>query len=155
MKYPEIKNWKLREAIEYIYIVGCTASSFIKSKFQELNIPEKYNEHFHRGETFIDWEKMPRYYKFFFDVEDGEEIIKEYLKQSNITLSKTLYITYLQEEVVVNIPVPVFFSDWEGFIRSTLYNAIIFSEDYSLIMEISRDYYLHSNFEIMPDSKVV
>ena len=148
MNTTELKNWKLKEVLESIEVIEWGASSFIENKLLELGISPQYNDHFHRGETFVAWSKMPEYHKFFFDKEGWEDRIKRWFEKSKLGEVKHVIITYLQEEVVIKVPTDIFFADWEGFVRSTLYNGLFLSGDYKLIMEVSRDYFLHSNFKI-------
>lgn len=156
MKYLEIKNWKLREVIDDIVIISPDSIKKRNELLDELKLPQSEDlTGMNRAETNIDWFRMPQYYKFFFDKEDWEDTIQEWLKASKLSEVEKILITYGWEEPMIKVPTKLFFEDWEGFFRSTLWETIIFSEDYNLIMEVSRDYYLHSNFEIKPDSKVV
>lgn len=143
-----VKNWKLKEVSEHITILNDSISSFIQEKFQKFGIPQRYNEGFDRSETYIDWDKISEHHTFFFDYEDSEEPIKKLFENSDLAGYEYLIITYDQDELVVRVPFSIFLDDWEGFIRSTLYNALIFSEDFKLVLEVSRDYYFHSNFKI-------
>jgi len=155
MKHPHIKNWKLREIIKDVEIIAEDSIEERNELLVELNLPEPATfTGLNREETNIDWSKMPSYYKFFFDKKGWEEKIEKWLEQSVLTKSDRIIITYGWKEPMVSIPTKLFIADWEGFIKSTLWETIIFSTDYKLIMEVSRDYYLHSNFEIMPNSKV-
>jgi hypothetical protein len=148
MKKKPFHNWKLKEAKNHISLFNEDAICFIDKKFEELNIKTTEHNHFFRGETIIDWKCISGYYKLFFDLEGEEEKIMNLLKKSKIGRSKNIYIAYLQDNIVVRTPFNVFVKDWEGFVRSTLYNGIIFSENFEFIIEITRDYYFHSNFGI-------
>lgn len=148
MKLIEIKNWKLKEVQDNLELVASDSITYLEDKLKKLGIKQQDNKHFHRRETYIDWDEMPNYYKFFFDNEGWEEKVKQLLLASQISSTKRLIITYGKNEPVVKIPVKVFLEDWEGFFASTQWQTLIFSEDFKLIMEVSRDYYLHSNFSI-------
>lgn len=148
---PDIKNWKLREVIEHVKVVDNNSAEFKYDILRKLKVPLSYeNTGLNRKETEIEWGKMSQYYKFFFDKVGIENKILNCLLKSELSKYDSLIITYGWKEPVVMIPTLIFIEDWEGFIRSTFYQTLIFSEDYKLIMEISRDYYLHSNFEIWP-----
>jgi len=156
MKYPEIKNWKLREVIGDVEIIAEDSIERRNELLEKLKLPKPDTFiGLNRAETNIDWLKMPQYYKFFFDKEGWEQRIKEWFEQSRLSETEKIIITYGWKEPMIKLPTKIFFEDWEGFFQSTKYETVIFNEDYSLVMEVSRDYYLHSNFEIMPDSKVV
>jgi len=147
-----IKNWKLVEVLDEVTVVA--EDSVVKSNelLAELKLPlPDSSVGINRAETNIDWNKMPKYHKFFFDLEGWEERIKEWFEKSDLAMSQSIIITYGWEEPMVKVPVKLFLEDWEGFIRSTIWETIIFSEDYKLILEVSRDYNFHSNFQIQPD----
>lgn len=143
-----IENWKLKEVFEQVTILDDSASSFTQDKLQQFGFPEKYNEGLDRSETHIDWDKISEHHAFFFDYEDSEDPIKKLFENSDLAGYEYLIITYDQDELVVKVPFSIFLDDWEGFVRSTLYNALIFSDDFKLVLEVSRDYYFHSNFKI-------
>lgn len=150
----EFNNWKLKEVKDFVEIVA--EESIVQRDIivNELNLPVNKDKDsgLYRSDTFINWYRMPRYYKFFFDTEGWEKKIEKWFRESELGRTEKIIVTYGWEEPMVKIPTKLFFEDWEGFIRSTLWETIIFSEDFKLIMEVSRDYYLHSNFEIAPNS---
>ena len=149
MNHRELKNWKLKEVAEQVEIIATDSIVRRNELLIELNLPRSNDlTGMNRAETSIDWLKMPEYHKFFFDKDEWEERIKEWLKESKLGSTQKLIITYGWKEPMVKVPTKLFIEDWEGFFRSTLWETIIFSEDYKLIMEVSRDYYLHSNFKI-------
>lgn len=151
----EFKNWKLKEVANYIEVVAYDSIEHKKQLLTDLKLPLTENIGANRSETDIDWAKMPQYYKFFFDREGWEERIRLWLEKSKLAIADSVIVSYGWKEPMVKVPIDLFIEDWEGFIRSTLWETVIFSENWSLIMEVSRDYYLHSNFEIMPDTRVV
>jgi hypothetical protein len=149
---PNIKNWKLKEVIDSVNIVDENSSIFKESIIKKLNLPVSIEFIMSTiSNTELDWNKISNYYKFYFDRAGWEKRIGDAFKISELKKSQHLIITYGWEEPTVMIPTELFFDDWEGFIASTHYESLIFSEDYKLIMEISRDYYLHSNFEILKE----
>ncbi|TNE56280.1 MAG: hypothetical protein EP338_00105 [Bacteroidetes bacterium] len=149
-----IKNWKLVEVIDSIEIMEQTSDEFISSVLKKNDLPPKYNEIMNRSESFADWSLLNGYYKFFYDYEGKEEIIKRQFSKSAFAKSQHLFITYLQDDLVIQVPTRLFIEDWEGFARSMIHNGIIVNEELNLVAEVTRDYYLHSNFEIMPESLV-
>jgi hypothetical protein len=156
MNNLEFENWKLKEIAQDIEVIALDSIQYKKKLLADLALPlSENNNEINRSETDINWLKFPQYYKFFFDKEGWENRIQEWFKTSKLSEVEKILITYGWEEPMIKVPTKLFLEDWEGFLRSTLWETIIFSEDFSLIMEVSRDYYLHSNFEIMPNSKVV
>lgn len=147
----EIKNWKLKELSDSVDVIENDSIEFIEKTLEKLQIPKKYNQYLNRAETYIDWDSIPKHYTFFFDYEGWEERVKIWLENSLIGKQPKLIITYGNSEPVVKIPTSFFLEDWEGFFASTKWQTLIFSEDFKLIMEVSRDYYLHSNFIIKND----
>lgn len=141
-------NWKLAEISEHVEIVSEAPGDFKNQLFVDFKIPtpDFFND-LDRSSTEIDWQRMPQYFKFCFDFYP-EEDVKIMFLESDIVNSPNILVLYGQEKMFVKLPTQLFINDWEGFIRSTGFETLIFSEDFRLVMEISRDYYLHSNFEI-------
>lgn len=155
MEPSNIRNWKILEAINEIEVIDHDPFNYIMRRLRSMKAPLRNNESYHRGETFVDWNRVDPYFKFFFDREGWEDLIQAFLSKSKLAESDNVELTYLHDKLVIKIPVHTFIDDWEGFIRSTLYNGLIFLNDQNCFVEFSRDYYLHSNFEIMPNSKVI
>ena len=151
-----MENWKLKEINGQYSVIDNNSISYRNNLLEKLNIPicDGNEAGLHRSDTLIDWYRMPIYYKFFFDNQNLEEKIQRSLKSSMLLEKDNLIITYGWEEPAILVPTLLFFEDWEGFIRSALWETIIFSEDKDIIMEVSRDYFLHSNFETISDSKI-
>lgn len=141
------KNWKLEEIEGSYKVINDNAMDFISNTLLKINYPIKINPHISRSESFVDWGKISLHNNFFFDYV-GNEDVKDFLKKSYLGSYNEIIITYCQENIVVSIKSDVFFEEWEEIFASTFYNALFFSPDYRLIMEITRDYYLHSNFKI-------
>ncbi|WP_299676375.1 hypothetical protein [uncultured Dokdonia sp.] len=148
MNKEDIKNWKLVEHIEDVDIIDSDSNSYFKSLAKKLDIPLTNFKDVNRENTNIDWQKMSNHFKFFFDNEGEENEIEIALKKSNLSQKKKIIILYGTKEAAITIPVSIFISEWEDFIASTQWETLIFSDDYELIIEISRDYFMHSNFKI-------
>lgn len=153
MKKEEIKNWKLKEIIDQVEIFHPDSDTFWKEILNRLRIPIAINESINRSNTMIDWKIFQPHYSFFFDSEGKEESIKEKLLQSYLSKYDKVIIVYPMSEPVVTVEMNVFINDWEDIFASTRWEALLFSPDFKLVMEISHDYYLHSNFEIMSETK--
>lgn len=148
LKKEDIKNWKLVEVIDDIVIIDEVSQDYVKRVLDELKVPTTNHVSTNRKFTEIDWRKMGDYFKFFFDNEGEEKLNEKAFRNSILSKKKNLIITYGWNEPPIKISTQKFIEDWEDFIISVKYETIIFSDDFELIMEVSRDYNLHSNFKI-------
>lgn len=152
MKYSNnhiIKNWKLKEVIDRIDVAHEDSIKYRDDLLKKNNIPTTENlTGIHRSESIVDWNEIEDNYSFYFDNEGEEELIKNYLKESKLKEVENIIILYGWKEPAVRLPTELFISDWEGFIRSTQWETLIFSEDFAYFIEITRDYFMHSNFPI-------
>lgn len=149
-----IKNWKLKEVKDRIEIVHQDSIKYRDKVLIERGISVNNDlTGLDRKETLIDWNSFNCHYSFYFDNEADEQLISDALCKSAIGKDEHLIMLYGWKEPVVKIPTKLFVSDWEGFIRSALWETFIFSEDFNLIIEVTRDYYMHSNFKIFQKQK--
>lgn len=149
MNLASIKNWKLKELKDYIEIIAIDSVNERDSILERLKLPlSEYLTGMNRSETLIDWRKMNDSHRFYFDYENSEKEIIKWLNKSKISKSKKVIITYGWNEPMIKISTKLFIQEWEDLFQSVKYETIIFSEDYNQIIEVSRDYYLHSNFKI-------
>jgi hypothetical protein len=145
-----INNWKLKELNGKYEIVSSDSIEYERFVFRNNGIPmQENNPEIIGNSTIIDWEKMQIHYCFNFDGIDDNEFIKHSLVNSKLREHKYIIIVYGHNQPAVKIHISDFFNDWEGFVRSTLWESTMFTEDYKLFIEITKDYYLHSNFKIM------
>lgn len=144
----EIKNWKLVQAKEHIKIIHEDSIEFIDKILSENSLPIKFNQHLNRSESFIDWDMMKLHFLLFFDYEGSEEEVKVRLQKSNISKTDFLILTYGRGEPAIKVPTQIFINEWEDYVASALYQTLIMDEEKSLIIEVTRDYYMHSNFSI-------
>ncbi len=147
IKKSKITNWKLLEVLENIKIINNDSGKYFNLIAKKFDIPLTNFSGVDREKTHIDWSKMANYNKFFSGGEDELENIIAF-KNSRLAKKENLVMLYGYDEPTVLIPADLFISDWEDFMASTQWETIIFSEDFELIMEVSRDYNLHSNFKI-------
>ena len=144
-----IKNWKLLEVVDRIEIIHVNSIQFRDFILRQQNIPIQENvSGLNREETTINWHEVKCHHKFFFDNPMDEDFIRTRLSNSELRNYKFVTIIYGYGEPAVKVLVVDFIDDWEGFVRSTQWETIIFTDDFKLIMEISRDYFMHSNFKI-------
>lgn len=148
MNVGDIKNWKISECAEKIELIDNNSTNYLKKLVEEKGIPLTDFESIDRANTVIDWGKISKHYKFFFDNE-GEEIDnEEALSKSDLSKENRIIFLLGGNEPVVTIPTGKFIEEWEDFIASVQWEGLIFSSDFKLIIEISRDYFMHSNFKI-------
>ncbi len=148
MNKGNIKNWKLIEVIDDIEVIDELSQKYINRILKEFQIPLTQHTSINRKFTQIDWENIDKYNKFFLDKEGEEEINQKALQASKLADKDNLIITYGWNEPTIKISTQKFIDEWEDFIASTHWETIIFSDDFELIIEVSRDYNLHSNFKI-------
>jgi hypothetical protein len=151
-----IKNWKLEELEGRFEIVSNDSIKHEKEIFDKMGIPHKDESPTTLGDyTIIDWDIMPEHYYFYFDGKTDEDFIRRSLINSELKEYEYLIITYGYNQPAVKVRISDFFKDWEGFIRSTLWESTMFTNDYKLIIEVSKKYYLHSNFKIVDRPQLV
>ncbi|MEM1002816.1 MAG: hypothetical protein AAGH46_09210 [Bacteroidota bacterium] len=143
-----IKNWKLVEVIDHIEVIADDSSAYLEKLTKKMTIPMTAYTSTNRENTQINWLKLSNYHKLFLDGEGEGEKNKSAFQSSFLSQKKNLILLYGYKEPAVLVPTKIFIGDWEDFIASTQWETIIFSEDLELIMEVSRDYNLHSNFKI-------
>jgi hypothetical protein len=143
-----MKNWKLKEALGSFEIINNDSIEYRNIILEELKLPvNNCITGLNRSETLLNWGKIDSYCKFNFDFVD-EEIVKDALQCSSLSKYKSIIMLYGFDEPVVKISTGRFVDEWEEFVRSTKFETIIFSEDFKLIIEITRSYHMHSNFFI-------
>jgi|GEM_PF-1779894 len=148
MKGP--KNWKLKELEDRLEIVSDDSIEYETRVLKKMGIPLADDTASTIGDyTIIDWDQMTEHYHFYFDRIKDEDFIRRSMSNSKLGKYKHLIITYGYNEPAVKVRLSDFLDDWEGFVRSTLWESTMFTDDYKLIMEVSKKYYLHSNFKIV------
>lgn len=145
-----LNNWKLKELNGKYEIVSLDSIVYERFVFKKNGIPLKENKPDIIGNsTIIDWNKMQYHYCFYFDGLDDNELIRQSLINSRLSEYKHLIIIYGHNQPAVKIHLTDFINDWEGFVRSTLWESTMFTEDYKLYIEVTKNYNLHSNFKII------
>lgn len=151
-----VKNWKLKELEGKFEILSTDSIEYENKVFENIGIPLKDEAPSTLGDyTIIDWDKIPEHHYFYFDRIKDEDFIRKSLSQSRLKEYEFLIITYGYNQPAVRVHLSDFFKDWEEFIRSVLWESTMFTDDYKLIMEVSKKYYLHSNFEIVNKPKLI
>ena len=145
-----ITNWKLLEVLKDVEIVADDVPRYRDQVLEKLNIPTPDTINvLDRSATIIDWTKMPEHWKFSIDNRSLDHKFHKILKRSAIGQTSRVIIEYGVDEPAVSVPTKLFIKDWEDFFASTKWETVIFSEDYKLIIEVTRDFMIHSNFKIL------
>ncbi len=147
-KNDALQNWKLKEVWEHVEIVADDGTQYRNDLLEKLELPLKMLCGLDRAETTIDWKRMPVYHKFYMDWMGTEEKIKEAFTQSELGKVDKFIMAFNSPMPAVKVPVALFLDDWEGFWSAACWEGFMFSEDFQLIIEATRDYHLHSNFYI-------
>jgi len=152
MKSGITNNWKIDELIkEYsIEIIPIASQEFDQNKIISLGFPIKKNDLLSIHKTLIEWNVTNNYHCFFLDDYTEEELIV-FFKKSILAEYTKLVISFGWNESVAIIPAYLFLNDPLEFFATQFYSGFIYSYDYKLIIEISEDYYIYSNFKIISD----
>lgn len=136
-----INNWVLKENIGEFRITDFN----LKQKLAELHIPVK------EMETFVDWGLVEPKYNFFYDYDNNEDEISNFLGKSLINNYEKIYLDIGCKEPLIEINTDTFINKWEDFVASNGYSGIFaFTDDGRYFMEFTDDaeYQLYSNFRI-------
>ncbi|MBK7341195.1 MAG: hypothetical protein IPQ10_09835 [Saprospiraceae bacterium] len=148
----QFKNWKLLEIQDNIIHIEYDAYQFKKALFKKLNILENNQfNYLDRRETEISWRSMDQYFNFNFDNSILDDKLELMFKKSELKTTNEVLVFYNHENIAIEINTNLLISEWEDFFQSTKFNTIIINRKHHLIMEVSRDYILHSNFKIWND----
>lgn len=145
----KITNWKLVELNGSFEVVSEDSVLYIEEFLANNKLPAYKGIGGIRSESRIEWELMEPKYAVSFDYENIELEMAGKLRQSLLTQCEFVIITYGWEEPVIKLKTDIFIKNWDEIFSSTKYESIITSVDYRLIMEVTRDFILHSNFKIM------
>ncbi|MGQ2985566.1 hypothetical protein [Flavobacterium sp.] len=145
----QITNWKLLELEGLFEIISEDSVSYIENFLENNNIPLYNGIGGTRSESRIGWDLMSPKYEFCFDYDNIESKVTNKLKMSQLTQHEFVIVTYGWKEPIIKLKTDIFIENWSDIFSSTKYESIITSFDCKLIMEVTRDYILHSNFKIM------
>jgi hypothetical protein len=121
------------------------------TKLKIKNTGQNWNE----DHSQVNWSEIENHYQFFFDFEDNENVIIDWLKKSELIKYEYL-ITWLNwDDPIVKIKTKEFIENWEEVYIASVEGMILVTPDGKLILEFTDDfkYNLNSNFEIKPNSK--
>jgi len=104
----------------------------------------------------IDWNLADNHFQFFFDYENNETEIKNWLKKSPISDYKKLLTWLSGDDPIVRVKTTDFIESWQEFnVAGGWEGLILTTEDGKYYLEFTDDwkYHLNSNFEIKPGTK--
>ncbi|SFS91134.1 hypothetical protein SAMN04487906_2047 [Zhouia amylolytica] len=106
----------------------------------------------------IDWNLTNNHFQFFFDYENNETEIKNWLKKSPISRYETLLTWLSWEDPIIRVKSTDFIENWEEFIIAGGWDGLILTtEDGKYYLEFTDTwkFHLNSNFEIKPGTKKI
>jgi|GEM_PF-2234651 len=157
-KMSILKNKKhfLHEHLTFIESYGIDGKNGgFNSLLEQLGIKTggcSWNE----DHSSIDWESTEKHFQFFFDYENNENQIKNWLKKSPISKYDTLLTWLSWEDPVIRVKTAEFIENWENFNVAGAWQGIVLTtEDGKYFLEFTDDwkYHLNSNFEIRPGTE--
>jgi hypothetical protein len=149
------KKHFLHEHLTFIESVGINGKDGGFNKFlTDLGISNK-GENWEIDHSTIDWNKSENHYQFFFDYENNELEIMDWLKKSELSKSEFLYTWLDWNDPIVKVKTADFIQNWNEFYIASVEGMILTTIDGKNFMEFTDDwkYHLNSNFEIKPNTK--
>jgi hypothetical protein len=98
--------------------------------------------------TFIDWEKYPGHYSFYYYFEGCENAISQRLTNTDLSNYDFILMDFGNEQPVFEIPMGIFIKNWLDFVAGAQYLTTVVTKDGKLILEFVNGDYLNSNFQI-------
>lgn len=145
-----VNNWKVEELLrDYsIEIISEPSQEFEDKVINDRKLPTIISHNISNNQTSIDWEKMDIHHSFSTD-DFSEDFIIQSFQNSELAKYNYIIMPFGWNESVAKIPNKLFIQDPLEFFFSKRWEGFIYSDDFKLIMEISHDYYVHSNFKIV------
>lgn len=121
----------------------------------ELGISNK-GENWGIDHSTIDWNKSENQYQFFFDFENNETAITNWLEKSQLSKSKFLYTWLDWDDPIIKVKTSDFIENWNDFYIASVEGMVLTTVDGKNYMEFTDDwkYNLNSNFEIKRNTKI-
>ena len=151
------KEHFLHEHLTFIESVGINGKDGGFNKFlTDLGISNK-GENWEIDHSTVDWNKSENHYQFFFDYENNELEIMDWLKKSELSKSEFLYTWLDWNDPIVKVKTADFIHNWNEFYIASVEGMILTTIDGKNYMEFTDDwkYHLNSNFEIKPNTKKI
>lgn len=154
MQILATKNFFLKD-FEEIYSTKIEGkNSGFQNFLNNLKIKNS-GENWDEDHSQVDWNVMENHYQFFFDYEDNEVEISDWLMKSELSKYEFVYTWLNFEESIIMIKTSEFIKNWENVYMASIEGMILTTFDGKLVLEFTDDYKfnLNSNFEIKPKSK--
>jgi hypothetical protein len=145
----EIKNWKLVELSDKILSVNDYSHDKLLEISQKQGVPlETHYPFMSRAETEFEWWPGKN---FVFNINSYEAKELTDLINSALTgIEEFVYVIFVHDGIIVELEFLVFSEHVDDLIYSTLFHTIVFGKNHKYLIEVSRDYNLHSNIQIAP-----
>ncbi len=154
MKIFETKNFFLKDFKEIYSTKIEGKDSGFQNFLNNLKIKNS-GENWNEDHSQVDWNVMENHYQFFFDYEDNEVEISDWLMKSELSKYEFVYTWLNFEDPIIMIKTSEFIKNWENVYMASIEGMILTTFDGKLVLEFTDDYKfnLNSNFEIKPNSK--
>ena len=149
------KKHFLHEHLTFIESVGIHGKhNGFRNFLTELGISNN-GENWEIDHSTIDWSKIKNHYQFFFDFENKELEVMNWLNKSELSTFDYLYTWLDWSDPIIKIKTADFIKNWEEFYIASVEGMILTTTDGTRYLEFTDDwkYHLNSNFEIKPNSK--
>ncbi|WP_431124698.1 hypothetical protein [Flagellimonas flava] len=150
------KNKKhfLHEHLTFIESIGIDGKSGGLNKFLSGLGISNSGKNWDIDHSTIDWCKTENHHQFFFDYENNESEIRDWLNKSDLSKSEFLYTWLDWDDPIIKIKTKDFIENWEVFYAASVQGMILTTIDGSKHLEFTDDwkYHLNSNFEIKPNT---
>lgn len=143
-------HWLFQKHRANILTTGINISEFRRMISEEAGIPLASKNEFN---YYFDWGKITPSFSAFYDFENCEKILKEFLLKSKLINSDKVLIETSSTLPIIELSTNYFIEFWDDFVFANggLGSAVV-STKFDLIMEFTDDrkYFLFSNFKIFP-----
>ena len=149
------KRHFLRKNLTFIESLGIEGKNGGFNRFLfDLGISNN-GEHWKVDHSIIDWNRLENHYQFFFDFENNELKISNWLKNSQLAKYKFLYTWLDWNDPIIKIKTSDFIQNWNEFYIASIEGMVLTTTDGKKYMEFTDDwkYNLNSNFEIKTNTK--
>lgn len=118
-----------------------------------LGIPNT-GTHWDIDHATVDWNIVNPHYQFFFDYENNQQEITNWLQNSKLATYEYLYTWLDWDDPIIKIKTVDFIKNWEAFYMASVEGMVVTTIDGSKFLEFTDDwkYLLHSNFQIQSNT---
>ncbi|UKN00186.1 hypothetical protein K6119_10625 [Paracrocinitomix mangrovi] len=115
----------------------------------------QYNKNWDQERTILDWNGIKKF-QFFYDYEGEENVIREWLRNSELKNFEHLYTWFDYNDPIVKIKTSDLIEYWEEFTIASVEGLAFVSENGEIFLEFTQSphYFCISNFEIKSGSAI-